>query len=280
MFQVAGGAARRIRRHTARRHSSRQRMQRAASRRSVQAAAHRHHGPRMARRRIGGRRGRRLPACARRVVAAASIRRWRAGGVSRPALPSSGLPGVIDATCSVSSLAACATGGGVAHTSATSAYRRATTVREAASSWSFRSFRGRRRAAAASIVGTTQAACHAGIRRHGHGRWHGRRWTQRARRSVTVRMFGCRRAKRPPPGGGGRATGWRAGGVRARTWRAARRCGSPQRGGERGRRAACGRRGEASGVVGGHHGLRRHAQDRRASWRSTCVIAAPNSTRR
>lgn len=31
------------------------------------------------------------------VVAAASIRRWRAGGVSRPALPSSGSPGVIDA---------------------------------------------------------------------------------------------------------------------------------------------------------------------------------------
>ena len=54
---------------------------------------------------------------------------------------------------------------------------------------------GAERAAAASIVGTTQAACHAGIRRHGHGRWHGRRWTQRARRSVTVRMFGCRRAK-------------------------------------------------------------------------------------
>lgn len=65
------------------------------------------------------------------VVAAASIRRWRAGGVSRPALPSSGLPGVIDATCSASSSAACATGGGVAHTSATSAYRQATTVRDA-----------------------------------------------------------------------------------------------------------------------------------------------------
>ncbi len=66
------------------------------------------------------------------VVAAASIRRWRAGRVSRPALPSSGSPGVIDATRSVVSFAACATGCAV-HTSATSAANaqwQATAVRE------------------------------------------------------------------------------------------------------------------------------------------------------
>ncbi|MGS0893933.1 hypothetical protein ACVBGC_15550 [Burkholderia stagnalis] len=63
------------------------------------------------------------------VVAAASMRRWRAGGVSRPAALSIRLPCAFDATDGASPFAACATGG-AAHANAISAYRPATAVRE------------------------------------------------------------------------------------------------------------------------------------------------------
>jgi hypothetical protein len=167
------------------------------------------------------------------VVATASIRRWRAGGVSRPALPSSGLPDVIDATRSAWSFAACATGG-AAHASATSDTGRRQRFAKRASSWSFRSFRGRRRggrAAAASIVGTTMAVRHAGIRSHGHSR---RRRSKRKRRSGTredVRLPLPKSDRRPKAADGSRLAGGPGGVQAAPDGRAARRCGSAQRGG-------------------------------------------------
>jgi hypothetical protein len=103
-----------------------------------------------------------------------------------------------------------------------------------ASSWSFRSFRGRRRggrAAAASIVGTTMAVRHAGIRSHGHSR---RRRSKRKRRSGTredVRLPLPKSDRRPKAADGSRLAGGPGGVQAAPDGRAARRCGSAQRGG-------------------------------------------------
>lgn len=120
------------------------------------------------------------------------------------------------------------------------------------SSWSFRSFRGpaARRARGCCVD------C-----RDDEGRVSRRNPSSRAWTVAWAAMDGAGAAKRdargrsaaaaqkrPPPGGGGRvATGWRAGRRAGRARRAGREALriAAARWGERGRRAACGRRGES-----------------------------------